>query len=56
MITARSDPQSRAMRKLEAKAALLAAAHAERTLRARRSDPVRWRMARLLWPLLTGDR
>lgn len=42
--------------RLEAKAARLAAAHAEATLRARRADPGRWRKARLLWPLSTGDR
>ncbi|WP_324740597.1 hypothetical protein U8326_12235 [Tsuneonella sp. CC-YZS046] len=38
---------------LARKAALLAQAHAEQRLLARRADPLRWRMARLLWPLFT---
>jgi len=56
MITARSVSRSRALAKLEAKAAQLAAAYAEEELRSRRADPARWRMARLLWPLMTGDK
>jgi uncharacterized phiE125 gp8 family phage protein len=34
----------------------LAAAHAEEKRRSRRADPVRWRIPRLLWPLITGDK
>jgi len=56
MITARPADQSHALKKLEEKAARIAAAHAEDKLRSRRSDPVRWRMPRLLWPLMTGDK
>ncbi|KPL68933.1 hypothetical protein SZ64_12985 [Erythrobacter sp. SG61-1L] len=42
--------------KLTAKAARIAAAAAENGLRARRADPLRWRLPRLLWPLITkGD-
>jgi len=56
MITARAASQSRELAKLEAKAARLAEAYAEEKLRSRRGDPVRWRMPRLLWPLMTGDK
>jgi hypothetical protein len=56
MITARSASQSRAFLRLEERAARLAAAHAEEKLRSRRADPVRWRLPRLLWPLMTGDK
>jgi len=56
MITARSALRSRALVKLEERAARLAAAYAEDKLRSRRADPVRWRMPRLLWPLMTGDK
>lgn len=42
--------------RLAAKAATLATAAAENRLRARRADPLRWRLPRLLWPLLSkGD-
>ena len=37
-------------------AAMLAEALAETKLRARRADPLRWRMPRLLWPLFTKGR
>lgn len=41
---------------LTAKAARIAAAAAESGLRARRADPLRWRLPHLLWPLLSkGD-
>jgi len=56
MITARPSNQSQALKKLEERAARMAAAHAEDKLRSRRADPVRWRMPRLLWPLITGDK
>jgi hypothetical protein len=55
MISAREAPASRAFDTLEARAARLAASHAEERLRAGRADPVRWRLPRLLWPLMTGD-
>ncbi|MCL4672527.1 MAG: hypothetical protein KJZ64_06240 [Sphingomonadaceae bacterium] len=38
---------------LARKAARLAEARAANRLLARREDPRRWRMARLLWPLFT---
>ena len=41
--------------RLTAKAALLARTALENRIRARRSDPVRWRDPRLLWPLFTRD-
>lgn len=41
---------------LAERARTLAAAHAESALRARRGDPWRWRKARLLWPLSSGER
>lgn len=56
MINARLEPQDRALRNVEDKAARLAEAYAEESLRSRRSDPVRWRMPHLLWPLMTGKR
>lgn len=56
MIGARTRSGPGLAERLEAKAARLAAAHAEAMLRARRADPGRWRKARLLWPLSTGDR
>jgi len=37
--------------RLAQRAAALAEASAESTLRARRADPLRWRLPRLLWPL-----
>jgi hypothetical protein len=37
--------------RLAAKARTLAEAQAENAVLARRSDPVRWRRAALLWPL-----
>lgn len=56
MIRVRNPPGPGMAERLEAKAARLAAAHAEAMLRARRADPGRWRTARLLWPLSTGDK
>jgi hypothetical protein len=56
MITARTPNQSHALKRLEERAARLAAAHAEEKRRSRRADPVRWRIPRLLWPLITGDK
>ncbi|MEO0061495.1 MAG: hypothetical protein RLZZ08_55 [Pseudomonadota bacterium] len=41
--------------RLASHAAQIAAAAAESSLRARRADPLRWRMAGLLWPLFTKD-
>lgn len=37
--------------RLTRRAATLAAAHGELIVRRRRSDPLRWRVARLIWPL-----
>lgn len=55
MISVRTRPGPGMAERLAAKAARLAAAHAEAMLRARRADHGRWRKARLLWPLSTGD-
>lgn len=41
--------------RLSVKARRLAEAHAETRLRKARRDPHRWRMAQLLWPLITKD-
>lgn len=41
--------------RLTAKAAALAAARSETAALTRRGDPARWRKARLLWPLFTGE-
>ena len=41
--------------RLTAKAAALAIARTESAARERRGDPARWRKARLLWPLFTGE-
>ena len=56
MITARATSQSRTIAKLEERAARLAKAYAEERLRTRRGDPLRWRLPRLLWPDMTGDK
>lgn len=54
MIGARIERQSaRLAENLARKAASLATAHAEARRRTARADPLRWRMARLLWPLFT---
>lgn len=54
MIRARIAPGAGAFAaKLARKAGAIAAAAAESRLRARRRDPLRWRMARLLWPAFT---
>lgn len=42
--------------RLARRAAMLAEAHAETALRARRADPLRWRLSRLLWPLFARNR
>ncbi|KLE34465.1 hypothetical protein [Aurantiacibacter luteus] len=42
--------------RLAERARKLAVAHAENALRTRRADPWRWRKARLLWPLIGGER
>lgn len=39
--------------RMAARAGLLAGAHAEAMRRARAADGTRWRVARLLWPLIT---
>ena len=41
--------------RLTAKAAALAITRTESAARKRRGDPARWRKARLLWPLFTGE-
>ncbi len=56
MITARPVSRSRGIAKLEERAARLAKAYAEEKLRSRRADPLRWRMPRLLWPDMTGEK
>ncbi|MXO91222.1 hypothetical protein GRI41_10335 [Altererythrobacter aquaemixtae] len=38
-------------RRLAARAKRIAIAHGENAIRSHRSDPSRWRKARLLWPL-----
>lgn len=54
MIRARTALSPRAFAQgLARKAAQLAEARAATRLLARREDPRRWRMARLLWPLFT---
>lgn len=55
MIRARTGLSPRAFaQSLARKAAQLAEARAETRLLTRRTDPRRWRMARLLWPLFTS--
>ncbi|MCB5425226.1 hypothetical protein H0274_08155 [Altererythrobacter sp. CC-YST694] len=55
MIRASLSTRSLAAR-LGAKATILAQAAAENRQRTRRADPLRWRLPRLLWPLITkGD-
>jgi hypothetical protein len=41
--------------RLARQAETLAAAQGENALRARRRDPWRWRLSRLLWPLFAKD-
>jgi hypothetical protein len=41
---------------LAAKAAVLAQAYGENLIRARADDSARWRLARLLWPLIAKGR
>ena len=53
MISAATPDFAALARRLAAKAGKLAEAHAESEVRARRGDPLRWRKARLLWPLIT---
>lgn len=53
MISAATPDFAALARRLVAKAGKLAEAHAETLTRARRGDPMRWREARLLWPLNT---
>jgi hypothetical protein len=52
MIDARAITEGPLIQQLEARAERLAAAHAEARLRKRRTDPARWRLPRLLWPLI----
>ncbi len=52
MIRAQLSARNLAAR-LAAKAAILASSAAENRLRARRTDPMRWRLPRLIWPLFT---
>lgn len=54
MISATVSPDFDALaRGLATKAGKLAEAQAESKARANRGDPLRWRKARLLWPLIT---
>jgi hypothetical protein len=56
MISATSEPRPQGFAAhLAAKAKALAQARAEARLRQAKEDPRRWRTARLLWPLFTGD-
>ena len=53
-IESRADaPPAAFVQQLVRQAERLARAHGETTLRARRADPRRWRLARLLWPLFS---
>ena len=53
MISAEAPDFTALARRLAAKAGALAEARAESATRKTRGDPVRWRKARLLWPLIT---
>lgn len=55
MIKARLPAATGLARRLTAKAGALAGTAMENRLRDRRADPLRWRQARLLWPLFTRD-
>jgi hypothetical protein len=56
MITAREIGGARFVARLAAKARRIGKAKAEERMRAHRGDPRRWRLARLLWPLLARER
>lgn len=57
MIDAKVEPASKEFAvALAAKAALLVQAYGENLIRARASDPTRWRLARLVWPLFAKGR
>jgi len=54
VIRARVRPESSGFAaRLTAKARMLAEARGENAVRARRNDPHRWRLPRLLWPIFT---
>lgn len=55
MIGAKLAPDRALASRLAQKASVLARAALENRLLARRSDPLRWRQPRLLWPLFTKD-
>lgn len=55
MITAKQIGGARFAARLAAKARRLAEARAEARLRQRRGDARRWRLARLLWPLIAKE-
>jgi len=55
MISARTAHGGGLAARLAARAERLARGQAEARLRARRRDPLRWRLPRLLWPLFTKD-
>ena len=56
MITAREIGGARLVGRLAEKAQQLGEARAEALVRQRRGDARRWRLARLLWPLLAKER
>jgi len=56
VIEAKTSPGAGFAARLAARAAQVAVASAEAKVLARRSDPTRWRRARLLWPLFAKDR
>jgi len=54
MIEAEAKPERAGFAaRLARRAETLARAHGENAARARRRDPWRWRLTRLLWPLFT---
>lgn len=55
MINAKIGPAAQLIERLTQRAAILAEAHAENALRAKRREPSRWRKSRLLWPLFSED-
>ena len=55
MIEARATDHETMIRRLADRAKALAEAVGTSRLLARRADPVRWRKARLLWPLFAKD-
>lgn len=55
MITAKGGGEGRFVARLADRARQLGEARAETRLRQGREDPRRWRLARLLWPLIARE-